>query len=450
MKKISMLIIILLILLMYILNIPSVLGLEYRQMYYFLLICYFLYFLETVIVVKNIKDIFDPLFLVWLLYYLIFSIRPLNDIINGGIFSSSGKDISSGCYKGTLLFILGFIFLLLGYILKLKSEFFLIKNLNKKIKKNRKTLIIAISIWCVSLGMVMIYFLGNGFTLSYILTMGMNGEINVDEKPSLMIFSIFRSCLISSWLYIAIISKNKSLKIVTFFIGLMIMLSMGGRTAALIYIFIPIIYFYTSRMKLLSLKTVIVGVIFIISLCVVMEMTRTGIRTGQGFELKEITFEKIMSPFDHELTTYKIFYALVDSIPEKGSYSYGKGMIIYTLVLMIPRALWHGKPYPPIYDIIGISIDDTAVKGGAVYPNIGEYYAEFGIIGVFFFMFIFGRFLKFIKRLRMTSVGNTHSLILYSVLYMSILPLVTRGFTPGNFYQILAICFPIFIISKFT
>ncbi len=450
MKKIFMLIIMIMILIMYILNISDEFGLLYKQMYIFLLFCYFIFFLETIIVVKKIKDIFDPLFLVWLLYYLIFNIRPLYDIINGGIFSSSGKDISYGCYKGSLLFLLGFIFLLLGYILKRKKELCLIKKLNKKISKSRKSLIIAICIWCLSLCLILIYFFDSGYTLLYVLTIGMYGNANIIEKSSLMIFSVFRSCLLTSWLYIALISKNKILKVSTFFIGLMIMLSMGGRTAALMYIFTPFVYFYTSKNKLPSLKVVITGIVFIVVLCVVIEMTRVGVRTGQGFELKDITLEKIMSPFDHELTTYKIFYALVDSIPKKGGYTYGKGMIFYTLIMMIPRALWSEKPDPPVYDIIKISIDDIAVKGGAIYPNIGEYYVEFGIIGIFFFMFIFGRFLKFIKELRIKSTENTHALVLYSVLYMSILPILTRGFTPGNFFQILMTCFPIFVMFKFS
>lgn len=432
-------------------NMPENLNFDYKCLYVVLLLAYLLFLSLILIVLIKKVYIFEPIIVVITLYLFIFFIRPCYDIIiNGGIFSSSGTAIYEGGIKATILVVIGTGCMLLGYYSKsnigpLASS----EKFTKTICNQNKVTNLALLIWVTCLLLSMIYFVGSGFSIKYVLSAGMSGGLSETiDTGNLAFFSIFKSCLITSGLYILLFTENKLLKITTFFIGLMIFISMGGRALTLVFILTPIVYYYCSNNKRIHVSTLILGIITLVLLCVIMEATRTDIRSGNGFEMPTMNIELIMSPFDHELTTYKAFYGLVNAIPGKGQYCFGKGIFLYTLVMMIPRGIWPGKPSPPIYDVIRVSMDEVAVSGGAVYPNIGEFYAEFGIIGVMILMYVFGKYLKHLNNLRVYGERNSHALVLYSAEFSLLLQITIRGYTPSNFYQVLLTAVPVLLISN--
>ena len=432
-------------------NMPVNLSGGYKSLYITILIGYLVYTCLVAVVLSRNAYIFEPIVMVLILYYFIFFIRPCYDIIiNGGIRSSSGTEIYQGGIKATVLVLIGTGCMLIGYYHSNRTGFLASsENITSTIMNRQTVLSFAIIIWGVSMLFSMVYFLGSGFSISYVLSAGMSGNTaEAIDTGSLAIFSVFKSCLITSGLYITLFSRSRILKFGTFFIGLMVFISMGGRALTLVYIMTPIVYYYCSHKKGVSIPVLVLAAVAGVLLCVVMEATRTGIRAGNGFELPELTVELIMSPFDHELTTYKAFYGLVNALPEKAPYCFGRGIFLYTIVMMVPRGLWPGKPTPPIYDVIRVSMDQIAVAGGAVYPNIGEFYAEFGVIGVIVLMFVFGRYLRHLDNLRVCGNARSHALILYAAEYTLLLQVTIRGYTPSNFYQVLLAAIPVLVISN--
>ena len=431
---------------------PSLYSIMDNSIYVAILISFAFFILFYVFSYRKGLYIFEPITIVYVLYLLIFFVRPFKDLINQDMVTQEGTDISAGCIKGNILLILGLLSLLIGYYSNSKEKsIFRSSKYTKPISPSlyRSVYNIAIKIWCVSFILTMVYFLGSGFSFIYVISLGANGDATLSGDSALLIFSIFKSCLITSWLYIFIFGKNKLVKLLTFCLGLVVFIGMGGRSLTITYLAVPVVYYYISRMKRPKLSAILVMIVLGLFLCVVMQTSRTGIRTGEGLSIAKITSESVESVFYHELTTYKAYYAVVDALPERMGYCYGRGIFWYTLIMMIPRALWPGKPNPPIYEVIGVSMDEAAVQGGAVYPNIGEFYVEFGPVGVVVFMFLFGYLLKHVNILRRCCPAKSNGLILYSGIFSILLQVIIRGYTPSNFYQVLLVMAPALIISNY-
>jgi oligosaccharide repeat unit polymerase len=145
---------------------------------------------------------------------------------------------------------------------------------------------------------------------------------------------------------------------------------------------------------------------------------------------------------------YKPFYGLVQAVPNVHGYTLGK-QLFYTVVIVVPRLIWPDKPMPIMQELMSVSLNSYAVQAGAAWPNLGEYYSEFGIIGCVFFMFIFGMVCCWCRKLYRADNRTTHSLIAYSIILPSLLQIIIRGYTPTNFYLMLFLLLPIWFIKRF-
>lgn len=114
--------------------------------------------------------------------------------------------------------------------------------------------------------------------------------------------------------------------------------------------------------------------------------------------------------------------------------------------MMIPRALWRGKPYPPTHEVATAAMNSVAAKSGMAFPNIGEFYFEFGAIGVVVCMFVFGILCAKLKRM-LEKANNLESMIIYSVTFLSLVQIIGRGYIPSNFYLLIFLNLPMFLLN---
>ena len=421
----------------------STASLKYK--YVFLLFFYLVYC--GMFLFFNIKhrDLFSPLLFAYILFYFVFVFRPLLDISNGGIFSSSGKDVSAGCEKATIIFGIGMFALSIGFRCSKKTGYLSNFFSSRPINKNSHFLTVAVLIWGVSFVSSIVYFIFCGYSLSYIFSFGLYGTVNIQNEGSLLFLSTLKSCLIASFIYICIYSKNNLAKIAFFVLGLIPFILMGRRSAALIYILAPIIYYVLSKNKKISFISILIGAVLFLLFVTIIGNTRSSLAKGTGFVF---SIDNLLSPFDYELTTYRCFYALVEAVPSNHNYTYGFNMFAYTVIMLIPRVIWPGKPDSPIKEIMLISVDQTAVDGGAVFPCVGEFYFEFGGLGVVIFMLLLGIIIRKLYFLRESYSGNnSHGLVFFSVEFMVLLQIFSRGNTPSNFYYALFTALPVIIMS---
>ena len=173
---------------------------------------------------------------------------------------------------------------------------------------------------------------------------------------------------------------------------------------------------------------------------------RNDIRAGigvTGSALSQVTPDYMIQLFTENFEIFKAYYGIVEHIPSVMGYTWGKQIFIYTLVMMIPRFIWPGKPQPPLRDVVRVSICPYAVRAGTMYPYIGEYYHEFGLLGVILGCVLLGYFCKWLARYK--EIRNIHAMVLFSTVYPLLLQILIRGYTPSNFYMLLFVVIPIAI-----
>lgn len=382
---------------------------------------------------SNQVRLFDTFTIVSVLYLMIMVIYPLYDYIRLNL-TKSGADTSSGCVKATLIFIISYVFFCAGYFgfrIHDQEEPSAFIQKVESISAN-DMLIIAIFCWIVAFVGCMFGQISRGFSMSYIMSMGQieQGDIYVTSSSGGLLFLLkLMPTLIVSELMIWVYSRSLVIKVSTMTLVLMFLLMNGQRILILVIAVAPVVYWYLKRNKSPSMRTVIVTLLLLLVVFAAMQIARVSINRGRDFGevLSERLFsvETFISVFESDFSTYKVFYGIVDAIPEKMDYLFGRGIFGYTLALVIPRNLWPGKPDAPERAVVKAAMGQLAVDNGNAYPNIGTFYSEFGIIGCVVFMWIFGRLLS--KSRKLYRMQSNSALILYSCLWPYCFQLTARS-----------------------
>ncbi|MCD7784455.1 MAG: oligosaccharide repeat unit polymerase [Oscillospiraceae bacterium] len=409
------------------------------------------------IISRSDFDIFEPIVMLLALYMAIFVYRPIVDIINNDYYTF-GVNPMNGCVKSCIIICVSVLAFCVGYYNYFKVGSRIIpdshENQGEKVydelselEKHHITKI-ALYIWIVSAALSILNLIISGKSIAYIFSLGTNGLVADDSTSSgIAALTYFAYSMLAPWLYICICSKSRLLKIITTVTMLCIFIVRGTRIVLLIMITAPILYYYNSRKKRPKLVAVLIGCVLVLMFMSVMQMMRYGIRTGAGVETGVASEGLFTNVFDSDLTTYKQFYAIVAAYPSTYEFTFGRAMILQTILTMIPRAIWPGKPEAVITSVITNAVNETAAISGMASPGIGEYYFEFGVIGCVVCMFILG---VIFHKWKMLYVNNPSlkSCIEYGVLYGLIFQIITRTSTASCVYQYLFSVIPILIICN--
>lgn len=411
-------------------------------------------FFIVVLVLKYQKSglyIFDPFAIITLLYILLFFVAPLMQFPSGST-ARYGVDVSSYCMQATMVMLLGYTAFFFVYEARpLKEK---IKNKKNSVFKTdfdeqttNKLLKWAFAMWTVTYALCVLSYLFRGYDIAYILTGGFGSGIgNEIGENRLSFLGYLKYSLVGCWMFLFVCGKRKSVKVILFCLTIAILFLDGGRAAMIIPLLAPIVYVYTKRKTSPRIMTIAMFILALILLFAVMQVVRAGVRGGLGFDLSGQTMSSLFEPFRAEIEDYKAYYILFNVVPEQHDFLYGSQMILYSFVLLIPRALWPGKPEPQIYEIVRLSFGDQAVVNGVAYPAIGEYYVEFGILGCIVCMAILGSVTKRLRNCYLDADKKSLSIILYSLVYPSLIQIVIRGYFPQNFSMLLFLLAPILIL----
>ena len=194
-----------------------------------------------------------------------------------------------------------------------------------------------------------------------------------------------------------------------------------------------------------ALTNVLVLVGALVLIFAVMQVARVGIRAGAGLDMHGVDMAGLFEPFYAEIDDFKVYYGIFGVVPGLHSFLYGKQMIIGSLTLFIPRAIWPGKPQPIIYEIINHLYGQRAVLDGVAYPNLSEYYVEFGFVGIIVCMFILGLLCRYCRSLFTEGGKNSLALAMYCVIFPALFQVIIRGYMPQNFSMFVFLLAPIAI-----
>lgn len=382
---------------------------------------------------------FDPFSIISLLYIMIFVIYPLYDYSRMNL-SKGGVNTADGCIKATLIFIPSYLLFCFGYF-------------NTRIKRNRNPFfekiegladndmaLIATLCWIISFVGCMAGQVSRGFSIKYILSMGSAAQNDVFVNSSsggLLFLLMLAPTMIVSQMMILVYGRSRAIKLFTIILSLIYLFMRGSRMLMFVMVAAPIVFWYIKMGKSPSPKMIALACFIALTLFATLQIARVSIARGRDF--RESVAEQLfsidtyLSVFESDFSTYKVFYGIVNAIPEKKEYLLGEGLFGYTLALIVPRAIWPGKPDAPERAVVYAAMGQASVDAGNAYPNLGTFYSEFGIIGCLVLMWIYGILASKSRKLKQDSMRS--ATIIYSCLWPFFFQLTTRSIS-NAFYSL--------------
>lgn len=399
---------------------------------------------------KN-SNIFEPINIVLILLINIFSVAPII-LTNSGVVSLYGNYFMDGCLKATLIYMVSTIACYIGY----KS--YTLKSIRSKkegiyCNSSNKILKIMFIIWCLCFSLALLYEVKVvGISISYILSVGLSGNVDATNITTPLSFIVnFSYSLIIPWIYIFFVSRNKFLKIGITFLMIALYIICGYRFILVIMVLAYLVVHFTLKKKNPKFMFLVSWTVILLVATTLIGNVRYDLKSGSEVNWV-FNSDTLLSDLETNFNIYQPFYGIVTHYPSQYGYQYGKGMVFDTLITFVPRSIWSSKPLARDYvepTAVRRSVGNEAIDDAAMaIPNIGEIYIDFGITGTIIIMFFFGRILKWSTKLYRNKKLTFNDLVLYSPILGLTFQLVTRGYMPNNFYLIIFIYLPGFILVK--
>lgn len=401
------------------------------------------------------KGCFEPLYFISAIYVAMYFITPIYDILTGE-FAWYGYYLFDYGMQTSLMAFVGY---LLFYLIYVKSftwgrKIGRIKRVKCKVVPKNYTVAAILLMYVVCFAANAYYLLHSGYgSLLYILSLGfLDNTSNVYTTYSNIGFiSMLSYSLPTIVLLYWEFGNSKLLKWLLFIPMLMMQVARGFRFFVIQIFITYICYYFIRHNKKVKFSHLVIVLSAMMMFILIMTTFRVSIRSGVGIDTSIINGDTIKKSFDsafwENLRIYRNVYGMIPVIPKPYNFVWGRQIIIGTIVMIIPRALWPGKISSyggePLTTLIG-----PKIASGQAYPALGEYYYAAGFIGILFFMGVYGHWAKRIKNNYMNNI-NSLDLIYFSVLLGCNLQLIIRGYFPSNFWYLVFAVLPIWFTRKF-
>ena len=393
--------------------------------------------------IKKGYELFSPITILTLIYVVLFFFTPIYDIVLHE-YCWFGVDLFAYGIKGSVIAFIGYVAFLMAYNIRINPN-----TMRLLSEKNENAVPFILMMYGVCFLANVYYLVGvSGNSLAYIFSLGLLGGGNSIEttEANLGFISMLSFSLPSCTLLYVEYGKNKPLKIVLFALMFILQVERGFRFYIIQIALMYIAYYFFRYDKKPKVRNLLVLGLLIMVPIVLMTMFRNTIRSGLGMDLSVLSVDSILKALDAAIwdnfRIYKTYYGIIKAVPRMTGYMFGQQMLVYTIIMFVPRIIWPAKPSPPGGDAIALGISNYSVLAGTAYPNIGEYYYEFGVIGVVFFMALFGWWMKKIYVKYKEYKRSNIELMVYCTLLGAILQLTIRGYTPSNFWMIVFALLP--------
>ncbi len=427
-------------------------------------------------------NVFEPIMIISILYEGIFILKPVVDLRTHSMVEH-GIAVIGGGPKATLLFAVGFTVLFFSYYLRHRRnavwENFAVpgarsENLGYSEKvalegseeleeggemplqeQPVRNLPLLYGAWFMVYGLCIYCMLTQGMSLSYIFSFGSDGiRITDDSNAAMLFLSNFGVTMITLWLMILEYSTNKWIKVVTTAFGVLYIVMRNARWLMLTFILAPVVLFYIKRKKQPRILWLVLIGLGGLTVFAWMQVNRSVLAAGgamQGWGKDGLTLEVLLAPLESDLSTYRTFYSMVERYPAQYPFLLGS-TFLYVAILFVPRVFWPAKPDNPVRDIIRNSLNKKASLSGTAVANIGEFYANFGTVGIIGFMYLIGKICAVLKRAVFSEESrkglSQNAQIAYAVSYPLLFQWIARGNFSGNFYMMLFAMFPILVGNR--
>ncbi len=416
-------------------------------------------FLLATYIAKRGFDIFDPIFFVSAIYLVMFFVTPIYDIITKNYYWF-GYSLFEHGLKASAIAFAGYLAMYMFYCADFKKRKrpasqtcdCHTEHRPSALSKDRKKILPLIYVMYVVAFAANVYYLVNsGFgNLIYILTLGLRGTGGLEEAANNIGFiSMLSYSLPAIVLLIWEYSDRKLVKAVLFVPMFLLQVTRGFRFFIVQIVITFVVYSYLKKKKRPQLKKLLIVFAIMLVFLLIMTMFRESIRGGSGVDLTQINGEAVSEALDaaiwDNLRIYQNVYGMVKAIPAQYDFVGIRQIVIGTLIMTIPRAIWPGKISSYGGEGLRVLIGKK-IAAGQAYPTLGEYYYAFGIFGVVFFMAVFGTWLKKLREKYMHST-NPLDMMYFAVMLGCCLQLIIRGYFPSNFWYLVFAILPIWIVK---
>ena len=399
--------------------------------------------------IKNKMDMLEPLVFVSMIYIFMYFVCPIIDILNKE-FLWYGYDLFKYGPMASIIAFIGYIAFLIGY--------YCIKRLKIKIPKyqistniNKEYFLILLYIFCISINTIYLkkYY---GFSLGYVLTLGQVGQSDsiISSQGGIGILSMLSYALPAILILYINEGKHTIIKIIMFLLILLEQMLAGFRFY-IVQLFVMVLSnYYLKTKKRPTIKQLAIFFIVILFFIMFLTLNRSALRGGDTtnvvsmFEVTDL-YSVFEDTVFFNFRIYRNYYGIVGKVPSVYKFCFLDQLVIGTIVMMIPRAIWPSKPYS--YGGVGLKVlIGNNIASGQAYPNLGEFYYSLGIIGVVLGMLIYG-YWNYCYKDKYFKSNNYISITSYSILLGNNLQLIIRGFMPSNFWMVIFSMLPIWIYS---
>lgn len=419
------------ILLVSVLFLSSLRPYQYGEEKVCLLVSYIISFLIYWFACNKLRfDFFHPIHIYFVFYFLIFFITPLF-LIDSRNTLCVDDNVMDACIRATIIVVFALLSFTIGYLItknkiKQPEDVLHIGNLKEKKILRRSYIIFAI---CYIISVY--YALSSGKNLLGILSLGTIGmtEMSTISGDDKMLFMINISySLLVPWLFIFTYSKNKIIPIILSYLLVSLFFSYGWR----FIIYILVISFLITRSRILNKKIKFSQVLVLVAVLLLFSVftgaVRNSIRSGQKADFEGFNTENISYTLESNFNIYQTYYGVVGTYPDKADYFYGQACFVYPFIMWIPRSIWPSKPYGTEYPAGKALLKScpSALKEAMSFPNIYEYYIDFGVFGVIIISFLIGKICR-----RMIDFYNSKSIfkvICYALFVGFLIQFINRGY----------------------
>lgn len=411
-------------------------------------------------------DLFEPIFLVSAAYFLYFVWAPTNDFLKGN-YTVFGIDIVPGLTRGTLHAAVGVAAMMAGYYVRFgdarsrrrtPTSYRATPEAPVDLRNASAAIKYAIALILSAIVCLGLTFKLTGWNWSRLLSFGQYGDEVlgiwlIEQNPFLNYLHSTLEWFLPAFLILFVFRRKPTLRSRVFLaIGFLavfaIYTTLGFRYRVLLLMMAPVLYSYLVKRKRPGVVGLAVAGLVTVLMVGIIGGTRNATRTGAAIDREDLEISQSTSGFAGDLRLYPPFYRMIDVFPADYDYILGTSYL-YVFISPIPRVLWPGKPDAPVRSVLRIIVGERAVQQGLAYPNLGEFYVNFGIVGEIGGMFLFGYLLQRVWLFLQRNPQDPWALIIYSMTLPFLVQVVSRGYFVQIAQEFVFIFGPVLIGRRF-
>lgn len=382
-------------------------------------------------------DVLEPIILVNAGYWLYFAYAPVVDLLSGNDTFFDVRVVPA-LPLGLMCAFLGLLSMTAGYYTSTGRS--LARALPAPPVRERSAVPYAIVLLAVTVLLFGAYLRSSPLSWTRLLSLGQissTDSIWSQTEAVSPLNNYLKStveCFVPAFMVLLGYSKSRRKLLIPLFVAiLLIYTTLGFRYRVLVLVVAPAVYWYLRTQRRPTLSHVAMGVMVGFLIVGGIGGLRGAFRSGQKVE--GVDLKQSFVQFNNSLAIYQPFLVTLDAFPSRHDFLWGTSFL-YVVYQPIPRALWPSKPPSPQQEIVRTSFgSDDPVKSGVAFPNIAEFYVNFGFVGIVVCMFIFGAFMRVVYEYMRIHNDNTWALIGYAVALPFFVQLISRGYFVQTFTE---------------